>query len=308
MPMVSTESHSTTTTRGVYWSDTTAGFVSSFNGNTEYCWRMVAERDFVAGTFVWTGFDYRGEPTPYGWPCISSHFGFLDTLGFPKDDAFYCKAWWGSAPSVHVFPHWNADGKVKGKPVAVRCYGNTDRVELFVNGKSAGARVMPKYGHVDWEVPYAPGAVTVKSFNGAAEAASETVETTGKPAAIRLVPDRSTLAADGDDATVVRVEIVDAQGRVVPTADNEVRFTVSAGAAILGVGNGNPSSHEPDRASKRHAYNGLCGVIVQTAEVPGPISLKASAKGLAAAAVTLEAQGRAEKSAAEAGKDSRGHI
>lgn len=302
-PMVSTESHSTTTTRGVYAKDEKAGFVSNFNENTEYCWRMVAERPFVAGTFVWTGFDYRGEPTPYGWPCISSHFGFLDTLGFPKDDAFYYKAWWGSAPTVHVFPHWNPEGKVKGKPVAVRCYGNTDRVELFVNGKSSGAKVMPKYGHVDWEVPYAPGVLMVKGLSGTGEAVSETVETTGKPAAVRLVPDRTRLDADGSDVAVVRVEIVDAQGRVVPTADNEVQFSVSAGGEMIGVGNGNPSSHEPDRATKRKAFNGLCGVLVQTSTTPGPITLRASAKGLAAAAVQLEAGGPER---GEAGSRGRG--
>ncbi len=290
MPMVSTESHSTTTTRGVYWSDTTAGFVSSFNGNTEYCWRMVAERDFVAGTFVWTGFDYRGEPTPYGWPCISSHFGFLDTLGFPKDDAFYYRAWWGNAPSVHVFPHWNAEGKPAGKPVPVRCYGNTERVELFVNGRSVGAKPMPKYGHVDWEVPYEPGTLVIKGFNGTVEAASETVETTGKPAAIRLVPDRADLTADGVDVAVVRVEIVDAKGRVVPTANNEVQFTVSGGT-ILGVGNGNPSSHEPDRATRRHAFNGLCGVLLQSSTTPGPITLRATARGLASGTAILKSGG-----------------
>jgi beta-galactosidase len=289
MPMVSTESHSTTTTRGVYFSDTIAGFVTSMKDQTEYCWRLVAERPFVAGTFVWTGFDYRGEPTPYGWPCISSHFGFLDTLGFPKDDAFYYKAWWGGEPSVHVFPHWNPEGKPKGKPVTVRCYGNTERVELFVNGKSAGAKPMPKYGHIDWDVPYAPGAISVKGFNGAAEAATETVETTGKAAAIRLVPDRETLKADGEDVAVVRVEIVDDQGRVVPTADNEVKFSTSDGGVIIGVGNGNPSSHEPDRAAKRRAFNGLCGVLVQTSTAPGAITLKASARGLIPALTTLTA-------------------
>ncbi|MEK7474756.1 MAG: beta-galactosidase GalA [Candidatus Coatesbacteria bacterium] len=287
MPMVSTESHSTTTTRGIYWTDTTAGFCSSYNDHTQYCWWMVATRPFVAGTFVWTGFDYRGEPSPYDWPCINSHFGFLDTCGFPKDDAWYYKAWWGTSPSVHVFPHWNPDGKTAGKPVNVRCYANTDEVELFVNGTSAGKKKILPQSRVDWEVPYTPGSLVVKGFTKGVEVASETTETTGAPAAVRLVADRATLKADREDVSVVRVEIVDAKGRVVPVADNEVSFSVAGVGRIIGVGNGNPSSHEPDKAARRKAFNGLCLVLVQSTAQPGTATLTATAPGLTPATATL---------------------
>jgi len=287
MPMVSTESHSTTTTRGIYWTDTTAGFCSNYNDHTQYCWWMAATRPFVSGTFVWTGFDYRGEPSPYDWPCISSHFGFLDTCGFPKDDAWYYKAWWGKSPSVHAFPHWNPDGKEPGKPVNVRCYANTEEVELLVNGASAGRKKVDALSRVDWDVPYAPGSLVVKGFVKGAEVTSEITETTGAPAAVRLVPDRSVLNADNEDVSVIRVEIVDARGRVVPTADNEVSFSVTGPGRIIGVGNGNPSSHEPDRATKRKAFNGLCLVLVQATRNPGAVMLTAASRGIAPAIVAL---------------------
>jgi len=287
MPMVSTESHSTTTTRGVYEKDEKAGFQSNYNDNTQYCWWMVATRPFVAGTFVWTGFDYRGEPSPYDWPCISSHFGFLDTCGFPKDDAWYYKAWWGDRASVHVFPHWNPEGKEPGKPVNVRCYANTEEVELIVNGMSAGRKKVFNVARVDWDAPYAPGSLVVKGYAKGTEVASETVETTGAPAAVRLVPDRATLNADNEDVSLVRVEIVDANGRVVPTADNEVSFSVAGVGRIIGVGNGNPSSHEPDRAARRKAFNGLCMVLVQSTAQPGAATLSATSPGLTPATAVL---------------------
>ncbi len=278
-PMISTESHSTTTTRGIYRKDEHAGFESSFKEHTEYCWRLVAERPFVAGTFVWTGFDYRGEPTPYDWPCINSHFGFLDTCGFPKDDAFYYKAWWSGEPTVHVFPHWNSDGKEKGKPTLVRCYGNAGEVELFLNGKSQGVKPMPRWGHLDWEVPYVPGAIEVKGYASGRLTASHRIETTGPAAALRLTPDRKEIRADGEDVVLVKCEIVDAKGRIVPTAMHEVRFA-SKNGMIIGVGNGNPSSHEPDKATKRKAFNGLCLAIVQSTRTAGKIEITASANGL----------------------------
>ncbi len=287
-PMVSTESHSTTTTRGIYQDDPAAGFCTSDKHHTEYCWRFVAERPFVAGTFVWTGFDYRGEPSPYDWPCINSHFGFLDTCGFPKDDAYYYRAWWGDRPSVHLFPHWNADGKTSGTPVHVRCYGNTGKVELFVNGKSQGVKDMPRQGTLAWDVPYVPGAIEAKGLDGARIAATHRVETTGAAAGVRLVPDRTTIRADGEDVVLIRTEIVDTKGRVVPTAMNDVQFTVNGGA-IIGVGNGNPSSHEPDQATKRRAFNGYCLAIVRSTRTAGPIEIAASTKGLRPAKATITA-------------------
>lgn len=301
-PFYGSETASTVSTRGIYQNDPVRGYVSAYDVNfpdwaqtAENAWRPIAEREYVAGGFVWTGFDYKGEPTPYAWPCINSHFGIMDECGFPKDNWFYYKAWWGDKPVVHILPHWNWPGK-EGQNVSVWCHSNCDRVELFLNGKSLGSKPMPKYGHLEWSVPYAAGALQARGYNtvgGGAVAARDHVETTGPPAALVLTTDRKTLTADGEDVTMVAVSVVDARGRVVPTADDLVQFTTSGGAAVVaGVGNGDASSHEPDRASQRHAFNGLCMAIVQAGDQTGETILTASAPGLKAASITIRVNRR----------------
>lgn len=294
-PLIGTETASAIATRGIYATDKDAGFIADYGGEkvrwgktAEEWWTFYAARPFLAGGFVWTGFDYRGEPTPYGWPCISSQFGILDTCGFPKDGAYYYRAWWRDEPSIHLAPHWNWPGRA-GRTIDVRCFSNCDEVELFLNGHSLGRQAMPRNSHLDWKVAYAPGTLSARGYNAGREVISTEVSTTGAPAKVRLRPDRVKLRADGEDIAVVTVAIEDAEGRVVPVADNEVAFTVSANGRILGLGNGDPSSHEPDQANQRRAFNGLAQVIVQTTTQPGPLVLTAQSPGLATGTLTLEA-------------------
>jgi beta-galactosidase len=293
-PSMGTEVASTVSTRGIYANDEARGYVSAYDRNfppwastAEEWWSIYNARPWVAGGFVWTGFDYRGEPTPYNWPCISSHFGLIDVCGFPKDIFYYYQAWWSDTPVLHLFPHWNWAGK-EGQEIEVWCFTNLNRVELFVNGTSVGAQDVKKDSHIAWKVPYAAGAIEARGVaNG--KPLVDRRETTGAPAKIVLAPDRVKIAGDGEDLSVVVAQIVDANGRVVPIADNEVTFAVTGPARVIGVGNGDPSSHEPDRASKRRAFNGLCMALVQSKKTPGVISVEATADGLASATVTITA-------------------
>jgi len=293
IPMYGSETASAVSTRGVYENDPKAGYVSAYDlnappwGNTaEGGWKPIADRPFMAGGFVWTGFDYKGEPTPYGWPCINSHFGIMDICGFPKDDYYYYQSWWGDKPVVHLLPHWNWAGK-EGKSVPVWCQTNADRVELFLNGHSQGVKQVPRYGHVSWDVVYKPGNLEARAVWKSGYRTSDIVETTGPPAALRVACDLPTVQADGEEVSPVRVEVVDALGRVVPTAENEVSFAVAGPSRVVGVGNGDPSSHEPDRGDHRHAFNGLCMALIGAAGQPGKVHVTVSSPGLKPAAIDL---------------------
>jgi len=293
-PAMGTETASAYATRGIYAADETRGYVSAYDVNkpsygatAEEWWTFYAARRFLAGGFVWTGFDYRGEPSPYKWPCISSHFGVLDTCGFAKDTFYYYQAWWSDQPVLHVFPHWNWAGR-EGQAIDVWCFTNLDRVELFVNGVSAGARDVTRNSHVVWSVPYAPGAIEARGMKDGRPVVSRR-ETTGEAAKVAPRADRRKIAADGEDVAVVEAYVLDRQDRLVPTADDRVTFSVSANAKIVGVGNGDPSSHEPDRADARHAFNGLCMALVQATNQAGNIIVTASASGLARGSVVIEA-------------------
>jgi beta-galactosidase len=251
-PNVGSEQGSTVSTRGIYTNDPARGYVSAYDtgatkwSNTaEQWWSFFAKRPWLSGGFVWTGFDYRGEPTPYGWPCINSHFGVLDTCGFPKDNFYYYQAWWTDKPVLHLLPHWNWPGK-EGQDIDVWCYSNCREVELFLNGQSLGRKTMAPNSHLEWTVKYEPGTLSATGYNGGKVVAETKVETTGAPAAVQLRPDRSTLNADGEDVSVFTVSATDAQGRVVPVAANSIHFELSGPGKILGVGNGDPGCHEPD--------------------------------------------------------------
>ena len=295
-PMIGTETASTVSTRGIYQNDPMRGYVSAYDVNSppwaeraEEWWSFYADRPFLSGGFVWTGFDYRGEPTPYGWPCISSHFGVIDTCGFPKDMYYYYQTWWSGKPVLHLFPHWNWRGR-EGQEIDVWCYSNLDSVELLLNGKSLGTQTVKKNSHVAWKVPYKEGVIEARARKDGQVVMTEKRETTGKAAALMLHPDRAKIAADGRDVSVVRVEVVDAQGRIVPTADNLVEFAIEGPGRVIGVGNGDPSCHEPDKASKRSAFNGLCVAIVQSLpEKNGTMTVKATSPvlGTATAAVIV---------------------
>ena len=288
-----TEVASTVSTRGVYANDPVKGYVSAYDRNfppwastAEEWWSTYAARPWIAGGFVWTGFDYRGESTPYGWPCINSHFGILDTCGFPKDLFYYYRAWWSGEDVLHLFPHWNWAGK-EGQDIDVWCFTNLDRVELFVNGRSAGARDVARNSHVAWTVPYSPGTIEARGSRGGTRVLIDRRHTTGPAAAITLTPHRTPIDANGEDVSVITVGIVDGRGLSVPTADNEVAFALSGPGRIIGVGNGDPSSHEPDHASKRRAFNGLCMAIVQSTNEAGDIRIVATAQGLTSTALTI---------------------
>lgn len=288
------ETASTVSTRGEYANDPVKAYVSAYDRNhpawaetAERAWRPIAERPWMAGAFVWTGFDYRGEPTPYQWPNVNSHFGILDMCGFPKDNFWYYKAQWGGEPVVHLLPHWNWAGK-DGQPIEVWAHSNAESVELFLNGKSLGTKDVPKYGHAEWSVAYQPGRLEARGYRGGKTIARDVVETTGAPAAIRLKTTMKELLADEEDLSPVDVEIVDAKGRVVPTADNSVSFEVLGAGDIRGVGNGDPSSHEPDKGRSRRAFHGLCAVYVGAKGRAGAISLKATSPGLKSATLSLK--------------------
>ena len=252
-PLMGSEEASTLSTRGEYVEDKEKGYLTGYDIYRP-SWGALAQqymkhymtRPYLAGAFIWTGFDYRGEPTPYNWPCISSHFGILDTCGFPKDLFYYYKSWWTNEPVMHLLPHWNWAGK-EGQPIDVWAFTNADSVQLKLNGKPLGLRKVEKYGHAEWKVPYEPGRLEAIGFRNGKEYSRETIETTADPAAIRLTPDRSQIHADSRDVSVVTVSAHDANGRLVPIASNKISFEIDGPGKIIGVGNGDPSCHEPDR-------------------------------------------------------------
>jgi len=284
-PIVGSETASTVSTRGIYVTDPLRNWVSAYDVNrppwaelAEVWWTFYATREYLAGGFAWTGFDYRGEPTPYGWPSISSQFGIVDTCGYPKDNFFYYKAWWGGEPELHLFPHWNW-GQRPGEPVQVWVHSNLDEVDLFLNGTSQGRQKVEPLSHLAWTVKYDPGTIEARGYKNGALVLTAKRETTGDPAAIRLTADRGTINADGEDIAILRVEAVDNQGRLVPTAENLIHFTISGNGALIGVGNGDPNCQESDKEPKRSLFNGLAQVIVQAGRDPGTITIQAESHG-----------------------------
>jgi len=276
-----TESTSFISTRGEYQNDWGKGYVSNLGlWQTNWGplpgedWADIVKYPYLGGLFVWTGFDYRGEPTPYQWPCVTSHFGFMDICGFPKDGYYAYKAAWTNEPVVHIFPHWNWPGK-EGDSIKVHCYTNCDEVELVLNGKSIGKQKAVPYTKLIWSLLYEPGILEAKGYKCGRLVTQDIVETTTTPAQVTMNSDCTTLKADNCDVAVVRVAIKDTKGRVVPTADNLVKFSIEGPGRIIGTGNGNPSSHEPDKASRRMAFNGYCLVLVQSNNQAGEIRLKA---------------------------------
>lgn len=295
--MIGSESASSTTTRGIYEVDTERGYCPAYEGvfmpswscTVEKAWQDLLDNPFLTGVFLWTGFDYRGEPTPYRWPCINSHFGIMDTCGFPKDVYFYLKSVWTEEPMIHLLPHWNWNHRA-GELIDVWVYTNGEQVELTLNGRSLGVKPMITSGHLAWQVPYEPGELIATAYKQGSIFAMKRVQTTGQPTAIHMEADCTELEADGTDVAVVRVSIRDEQGRVVPIADNEVVFSMEGAGTLLGVGNGNPSSHESDKSNRRRAFNGYCLVLLQTGTMAGDIVLTGTSTGLQEAKLTLYAR------------------
>ncbi len=283
-PSVGAETASTVSTRGIYETDKLRNWVSAYDLNhtdwsqlAEEWWKFYAAREWLSGGFAWTGFDYRGEPTPYGWPSINSQFGIVDMCGFPKDNFFYYKSWWGSEPALHLLPHWNWDQR-DGEPIAVWVHSNVDSVELFLNGKSLGSQKVEPLTHLEWKVKYEPGVLEARGSKDGKVILTEKRETTGDPVAIRLTSDRTEINADGEDVAVLTVEVLDKDGRAIPTAHNKISFKVSGEGAFLGVGNGDPNCQESDKEPERSLFNGLAQVIVQSTKTPGTITVEAYCK------------------------------
>jgi beta-galactosidase len=270
--------------------------------------RFTQVYDYVCGDFMWTGIDYLGEAR---WPAKASRSGVIDTCGYAKDGYYFYKSLWTKTPVLHLSPHWNWAGK-EGEIVPVICFTNCDTVELFLNGKSLGVQgyMFPEMGmegrysnfpardnaiqttgdlHLAWYVPYQPG--TLKAVGTKDGRVVQTVEriTTGAPAAIRLTADRERINTQWDDLSHIAVEIVDSEGRVVPTADNEVVFALSGPGRILGLDNGQADSHESYQSDRRKAYAGRALVLVQSNGQPGEMRLTASSVSLTGASVTITA-------------------
>ncbi len=244
---------------------------------------------YASGMYIWTGFDYLGEPTPYPWPARSSYFGIIDLAGFPKDAFYLYQSICTNKPVLHLFPHWNWEA---GKTVDVWAYyNNADEVELYLNGKSLGLK--KKEGnnlHVMWRVVYEPGILTAISRKGGKTVLTSTVKTAGKPAKIELSADRRNITADGSDLSFITVKVLDAQGNLVPDASNNVQFSLQGPASIAGVDNGSQTSLESFKADHRKAFNGLCLLVVQSKGKAGKITVTATVDGLQPATTVVTAK------------------
>lgn len=292
-----TEEASTVCTRGIYKNNPEEGYVSDYDLNApswattaERWWKFYDERQWLAGGFAWTGFDYRGEPTPYDWPCINSHFGIMDICGFPKNNYFYYQSWWSDKDVLHLFPHWNWNGKL-GDTVNVWCHTNCESVEFFLNGKSQGQKNVARDSHVEWKVVYEPGVIEAVGIKNGKKI-SQKIETTGPTFTVKLLPDRQTINADGEDISIVNIIALDEKGREVATANETLVFELKGNGKIIGVGNGDPSSHEIDKYLtgnyKRSLFNGKCQVIIQSTKEAGEILLTAKSERLKSATAVIK--------------------
>jgi len=279
------ETASAISTRGEYSTSKLRNTIRAYDtsepgwGETaEQWWTFYGTREWEAGGFAWTGFDYRGEPTPYGWPSINSQFGIVDMCGFPKDTFYYYKSWWGAEPVLHLFPHWNFEGR-EGDEIPIWVHSNLDEVELFVNGKSLGSQKVPRLGHVEWKAKYEPGVIEARGSKSGQVVLTEKRETTGPAVSIRLTADRTEIYADGEDVAALKVEALDKEGRAVPTSGTYIGFKISGNGTLIGVGNGDPNCQESDKEPHRSLFNGLAQVIVQSTKREGEIHIEAVKEG-----------------------------
>ncbi len=296
IPMTSSEDVSAFMQRDVYVTDAAKRLLASYDndraswGSTHRSsWKMVNERRYLGGCFVWTGFDYRGEPTPYTWPTAGSNFGIMDACGFPKAAFYFYQAQWLENKTVlQIVPHWNWPKDSIGKKIQVMAFSNVEKIKLLLNGKLIGEQVVDKYEMNSWFVPYQPGKLEAIGYVKGKEVARSKVETTGKPVSLQLVADRNSIAGDGWDAVPVTVQAIDAKGLVVRTGNILVTFEVSGEGTMIGHGNGDPNSHELEKGNARSLYNGLAQAILQSkANGNGQLTLSAKAEGLKAATIII---------------------
>lgn len=303
MPVVVSEAASAVSTRGEYVTDPEQGVVTSYDNHVapdhhkvhmwpfwgrsaEASWQAIANRPDLAGTFVWTGFDYRGEQSPYvRWPAVGSHFGIMDQCGFPKDEYWYYRAWWSDEPVLHLLPHWNWGGR-EGETVNVWCYSNATRVRLALNEQDLGEQSMPANGHVEWAVPYQPGELVAIGVWPDGSVATTTRRTVGRPTGIELQPQRPNLTLGDEQTIIISARVVDHRGQIVPDAMHHIAYSLHGPAKILGIGNGDPNDHHPNRLDTRHAifpvFHGLAQLILRVDPMARlqDVTLAASANGL----------------------------
>jgi beta-galactosidase len=297
--LLASESSSAFRSRGLYrsgnnqsssYDDSVAGWGTS----AERSWTDVNSRAWVAGEFIWTGIDYIGEPTPYEWPSKSSYFGAIDTANFPKDIFYFYQSRWnyGGPAMVHIVPmdwtNWTS-----GQSVRVLAYSNADSVELFLNGKSLGSKNVdpvaghPNSGHLEWSVPFATGTLEAKATKGGSVVANDKVQTAGAAASLALQVDRASIASDGRDLAFVEVDVVDAQGVLVPRANNKIDFAVDGPGTLVGVDNGDATNHESYKEHSRSAFTGKALAIIQSTTTPGTVTVKATSGSLKAGSVAI---------------------
>ncbi len=293
--MMASESSSALRSRGIYngqntqcssYDDQAAGW----GATAEASWKNVNTRDWIAGEFIWTGFDYIGEPTPYVWPAKSSYFGIIDTANIPKDIYYFYQSKWnaGGPPMVHIVPmnwtNWTA-----GQNVKVLVYTNADSVELFLNDKSQGSKTMDvaNTAKLQWTVPFATGTLEARASKGGTVVATDKVQTAGAAAALTLKADRATIAANGRDLSFVEVAVVDSKGVVVPNASHAIDFAIAGPGTIVGLDNGNAISHESYKGTTRSVFSGKAMAIIQSTTTAGTITLKATSGSLTAASVSI---------------------
>lgn len=301
---VGTEETSGCGTRNIYFDEVEKGWMAALNRKPngsdsllnciERGWKFYDERPWLGGLFYWTGFDYRGEPNPLKFPATGSQFGILDYCGFPKDEAYYLKAWWTDEPVLHILPHWNLKGH-EGDSIDVWVYSNCEEVELLVNGKNLGKQPMPRNGHLAWKTVYRPGKVKAVGYRAGHRCMVREIETTGEPYRVRVTVDRPEIQADKKDVAVVCVEILDKKNRVVPTACEPLDLKVSGPVRILGVGNGNPAFQEKERPEKADAssfklntFNGLAQILLQSTGDTGEATLTVCSEILKEGKITLQ--------------------
>jgi beta-galactosidase len=303
LPILSSEDTSCFITRGEFRNDKekqTADsgdtYAARWGATHRDGWKAIATRPFIAGGFVWTGFDYHGEPTPFEWPCTSSSFGILDLCGFPKSAFYIHQAQWRKdIPVLELIPHWNWP-EMENKPIRVMALSNAEKVELYLNGRSVGEKAVDPFEMVEWQVPYEPGFLEAVGKKNGKEVSRKKVETTGSPVTLELIPDRPQISGNGQDALPITVRALDEKRRPVPTAMLPVTFSLDGPANIIGLGNGDPRCHEPEKGNQRSLFNGLAQVILQSqAGGSGHVTLRAESKGIQSAELKIPVTSAPEK-------------
>lgn len=298
-PMIGSENNSAFQTRGVYKTDNDKNIIDSYDteaapwGNTHRDgFKQIDTRPHIMGMFIWTGFDYRGEPTPFQWPSIGTQFGIMDTCGFKKDAFYLNKAYFTKNPMIHILPHWTHD-VAEGTPIKVMTHTNCEEAELFLNGKSLGRKNVDKYDMADWQVPYEKGTLLMYGYNNGEKAAVDEVKTAGEAKKIVIKAARNFVYDACRDTVVLNMWTVDENGVIVPYADNEMKVSVKGGK-VIGVGNGDPNSHESDKSDKRHLFNGYAQAIIEHTGAK-EIVIDVTSDGLESAQITVPVRENPEK-------------